>query len=234
MSLGDDISGGATLDDLETQLETLNSTIENINNEISNLSVAESTVGGMNLEAWTESLLPLVGGVQGQLDTAIEGLDSEIASLNAHTLALIQSIDAWDESISAEGIAFDGNAFIASQSELQSSIEQLNGTVSFAFMDQLPVEQIVNTAYQNMFGRTPNYTGLDFWTEQLKSGTIAMSNFKDALASAAGVNDSAKLSQGDINVNVKIGEKPVKDMMVDITRKDNGYQKEIKRAVKVA
>lgn len=284
MALGDTISGGATLDDLEVQLKTLNDTIESINNEISSIVAPESTVGGMNLEAWTKSLLPLLSGAEEQINTVASGIDVEISGLNESMLSMIQSLDTWGDELSAGG---GSQLLIDSQNMLKTSIDKLNETVSYAFINKMPIDQIVTTAYQNLFGRMPDDAGFNFWVEQLESGTVAMSKFEESLIAGAQGYDKenyerrfigfasggtflagergpelVSINQGstanilsnsdtmrmisqaigqaltgtgvNADVRVYIGEKEIKDVMVKVTRKDNDYQKEIKRAVRIA
>lgn len=211
-NLGLDFSGGATLDDLKTQLETLNATIEEINSQISaldNLTAPAFTIDGMDEQAWLNMMSGLAGGVGEQLDTAISGLEQDIKDLNASVLEMVKAIDGWGEELTAQGIMLNDQLLIASQDTLRGSIDLLTDTVSYAFMDKLPVDQIITTAYQNLFGRTPDEAGLDWWSDQLKTGAIAMSDLQQALISGAQgpdmdyYNAHQGQNSGTLNVSVQ-------------------------------
>lgn len=64
------------------------------------------------------------------------------------------------------------NAFAGSQ-EYKSLFTGQNST------------QIVNTVYQNLFGRSPDVAGLNYWVGQLDSGKVTVANIANAVNSGA-------------------------------------------------
>lgn len=70
------------------------------------------------------------------------------------------------------------NAFAGSQ-EYKSLFTGQNST------------QIVNTVYQNLFGRSPDVNGLNYWVGQLDSGKVTVANIANAVNSGAQGTDKS-------------------------------------------
>ena len=70
------------------------------------------------------------------------------------------------------------NAFAGSQ-EYKSLFTGQNST------------QIVNTVYQNLFGRSPDVDGLNYWVGQLDSGKVTVANIANAVNSGAQGTDKS-------------------------------------------
>ncbi|WP_371324629.1 DUF4214 domain-containing protein [Dechloromonas sp. ZY10] len=54
--------------------------------------------------------------------------------------------------------------------------------------------QIVNAVYQNLFGRTPEVSGLNYWVTQLDNGALKVGNVADAINKGAQGTDASIIS----------------------------------------
>lgn len=71
-------------------------------------------------------------------------------------------------------------------------MQQQMGTATAGEAETRQLQGTVSSQYEKMFGRSPDQEGLNYWTQQLRSGTVDGNTMGSAMANAAGQGDQVR------------------------------------------
>ena len=73
-------------------------------------------------------------------------------------------------------------------------MQQQMGTATAGEAETRQLQGTVSSQYENIFGRSPDQEGLNYWTQQLRSGAVDGNTMGGAMANAAGQSDQVRMA----------------------------------------